>query len=312
MTKTEFTRKIFGETLAEYGAIDENVVILTADVGSSVLTGFFSEKFPERSFNVGIAEAGMIDTAAGLALAGMTPFVNTFAALFLRTIEQIRSCVAYPGINVKMIGSYAGLSDFKDGPTHHSITDIAIMRSLPNMTVIVPADSEEVRMMIPLIAQYQGPVYMRVSRADMPVIFDENHTMEIGKGSMVMDGTDVTIMTNGHMLKRSLDAADILGSKNLSTRIINLHTVKPLDTELVIRCARETGAVVTGEEHSVIGGLGSAVAETLVKEYPVPVEMIGVHDTFTETALDHDSLLDHYGMAVNDIVAAVEKVLSRK
>ena len=274
MLESEFTRKIFGEALAGYGAVDKNIVILTADVSSSVLTNYFNEKFPERSFNTGIAEAGMIDTAVGMAIAGMTPFVNTFAALFLRAIEQIRSCVAYPDINVKLIGSYAGLSDFKDGPTHHSIMDVSIMRSMPNMTVIVPSDATEIRKLIPLVAQHRGPVYLRISRADMIKVLPDDHNPEIGKGFTVREGKDVVIITNGHMLSRSLAAAEILEEKGIDTRVVNMHTVKPLDTELVLRCARETGVVVTAEEHSIIGGLGGAVAETLVRELPVPVEMV--------------------------------------
>jgi transketolase len=285
---------------------------LTADVSSSVLTNYFNQRFPERSFNTGIAEAGMIDTAVGMALAGMTPFVNTFAALFLRTIEQIRSCVAYPNVNVKLVGSYAGLSDFKDGPTHHSIMDISMMRSMPKMTVIVPSDGTEVRKIIPLIAQHKGPVYLRISRADMVKIFSDDHQPEIGKGVTVREGRDVTIITNGHMLCRSLEASKVLTQKGIDSRVVNMHTVKPLDIELVLRCVRETGAVVTAEEHSIIGGLGSTVAEILVRELPVPVEMVGINDTFAETGLDHDSLLDHYGMSVNDIVIAAEKAVSRK
>ncbi|MFC1946966.1 transketolase family protein [Chloroflexota bacterium] len=312
MADTEFTRKIFGEALAEYGDVDRSIVVLTADVSSSVLTNYFNEKFPERSFNTGIAEAGMMDTAVGTALAGMTPFVNTFAALFLRAVEQIRSCVAYPDINVKLVGSYAGLSDFKDGPTHHSIMDISIMRSMPNMTVIIPSDSTEIRKMVPLVAQHRGPVYLRISRADMVKVFPDDHQPEIGKGIIVREGKDVAVITNGHLLSRSLEAAEILAGNGINTKVVNMHTVKPLDTELVLRCARETGAAVTAEEHSIIGGLGSAVAETLIREFPVPVEMVGINDTFAETALDHDSLLDHYGMSVNDIVMAVEKAVSRK
>ena len=312
MGETEFTRKIFGEALAEYGAIDSSIVVLTADVSSSVLTNYFAERFPERFYNVGIAEAGMIDTAVGLALGGMTPFANTFAALLLRAVEQIRSCVAYADTNVKIIGSYAGLSDFKDGPTHHSIIDVAVMRSMPNMAVIVPADSTEVKKMVPLVAQYPGPVYMRISRADMPVIFSGTHKVEIGEGVLCRDGKDVTIITNGHLVSRAMEAAGLLKEKGINARVINMHTVKPLDVSLVRKCAEETGAIVTAEEHSIIGGLGSAVAETLSGEYPVPVEMVGIADTFTETALDHDSLLDFYGMSVADIYAAAQRVLSRK
>lgn len=310
--KTEPTRRIFGEALAEYGARDSRVVVLTADVSSSVVTTIFAAKFPERFFNVGIAEAGMIDTAVGLALGGMIPFASTFAALLLRAVEQIRTCVAYPRTNVKLVGAYAGLSDFKDGSTHHSITDVAMMRSLPNMTIIVPADSTEAKKMVPLAAQYPGPLYLRLSRADMPAIFNDSHTVEIGKGVTVFDGQDVTIIANGHLLSRSLEAAERLKQKGISARVVNLHTVKPLDTSLIIKCAQETRAIVTAEEHSVLGGLGSAVAEVLSREYPVPIEMVGIADTFARTGPDHESLLDYYGMSVDDITAAVQRALKRK
>ena len=312
MDSKDLTRKVFGEALAEYGATNPNIVVLTADVSSSVLTTYFAQKFPERFFNVGIAEAGMVDTAVGLALGGTIPFVNTFAALLLRATEQIRTCVAYAKTNVKLIGAYAGLSDFKDGSTHHAIIDVAVMRAMPNMVVLVPADSIEAKKMIPLIVQHQGPIYVRISRAEMPIIFDDNHKVEIGKGVVVRNGRDVTLITNGHMLSRSIEAANLLNSRGIEARVVNIHTVKPLDVPLIRKCAEETGAVVTAEEHSIIGGLGSAVAEVLVKECPVPIEMVGIADTFVETALDHDSILDHYGMSVEDIVKAAQRVLSQK
>lgn len=310
--KTEPTRKIFGEALAELGARDSRVVALTADVSSSVVTTIFASKFPERFFNVGIAEAGMIDTAVGLALGGMIPFAATFAALLYRAVEQIRTCVAYAQTNVKLVGAYAGLSDFKDGPTHNAITDVAIMRSLPNITVIVPADSTEVKKLVPLVAQYPGPVYLRLSRADMPTIFGDDHEIEIGKGVKVRNGRDVTIIANGHMLSRSIQAAKLLKAKGINARVINMHTVKPLDVGLIRKCAKETGAIVTAEEHSILGGLGSAVAEVLSREYPVPVEMVGIADTFARTGPNHESLLDKYGMSVNDITAAAQRALKRK
>jgi len=312
METKDLTRKVFGEALAEYGATNPNIVVLAADVSSSVLTTYFAQKFPERFFNVGIAEAGMVDNAVGLALGGTIPFVNTFAALLLRATEQIRTCVAYAKTNVKLIGAYAGLSDFKDGSTHHAIIDVAVMRAMPNMVVLVPADSVEAKKMIPLIVQHEGPVYVRISRAEMPIIFDDNHKVEIGKGVVVRNGRDVTLITNGHMVSRSLEAANLLSSRGIEARVVNIHTVKPLDIPLIRKCAEETGAVVTVEEHSIIGGLGSAIAEILVRECPVPVEMIGIADTFVETALDHDSILDHYGMSVEDIVKAAQQVLGQK
>jgi len=312
MDKKDLTRKIFGEALAEYGAANPDIVVLVADVSSSVMTTSFAEKVPERFFNVGVAEAGMVDTAVGFALGGFVPFANTFAGLLLRATEQIRTCVAYADTNVKLIGGFAGLSNFKDGPTHHSIMDVSIMRAMPNIVVLVPADSIEAKKMIPLVAQHQGPVYMRISRAEMPIIFDDNHKVEIGKGVVVRNGRDITIIANGHMLSRSLEAANLLSSQGIDARVVNIHTVKPLDVPLIRKCAQETGAMVTVEEHSIIGGLGSAVAEAIVRECPVPVEMVGIADKFTETSRDFDALLDQYGMSVEDIVKAARRALELK
>ena len=312
MDKKDMTRKIFGEALTEYGAANPDIVVLVADVSSSVLTTSFEQKVPERFFNVGVAEAGMVDTAVGFALGGFVPFANTFAGLLLRATEQIRTCVAYANTNVKLIGGYAGLSNFKDGPTHHSIMDVAIMRAMPNIVVLVPADSIEAKKMIPLIAQHQGPMYVRISREEMPIIFDDNHEVEIGKGVVVRDGKDITLIANGHMVSRSLEAANLLSSRGIDARVVNIHTVKPLDIPLIRKCAQETGAMVTVEEHSIIGGLGSAVAETIVRECPVPVEMVGIADKFTETSRDFDALLDQYGMSVEDIVKAARRALELK
>ena len=312
MFKLDNTRQIFGQALAEYGAENKKVVVLTADVSSSVMTTFFAQKNPERFFNVGIAEAGMIDTAVGLALSGMVPFASTFAALLLRAAEQVRTCVAYANTNVKIIGSFAGLSDAKDGATHHSIMDLAVFRAMPNMTVIVPSDSIEARKMIPLIAEHEGPVYIRISRSEMPIIFDESHKVTIGRGITVRDGSDVTIIANGLLLSRALEAADQLGSKGIMARVVNMPTVKPLDMPLLRKCARETGAVVTAEEHSIIGGLGSAVAESVSGEIPVPVKRVGVADKFTESSKDLGPLLDKYGMAVADIVRAAQEAMKLK
>jgi transketolase len=312
MSGTEFTRRIFGETLARCGEKEPRLVVLTADVSSSVLTTYFAQKFPDRFFNVGIAEAGMVDAAVGLALGGFIPFVNTFAALLMRGAEQVRTCVAYAQTNVKLVGSYAGLSDFKDGPTHHSIMDFSLMRAMPNMTVISPADSTELRELVPLIVEHKGPVYLRVSRADMPVVFGDDHRVQIGKGVVVRDGKDVTIFANGHMVIRSIQAAEKLSTKGIHARVVDIHTIKPLDSPLVKQCAAETGAVVTAEEHLLAGGLGSAIAEVLSAECPTPIEMVGIRDTFAETALDHESLLDRYGMSVDDIVGAAKRALGRK
>lgn len=311
MEKGSF-REAFGKSLVEVGTANPNVVVLVADVSSSVMTNYFAEEFSERFFNVGIQEAGMVDVAVGFALAGMIPFVNTFAGLFLRTMEQIRTCVAYAKTNVKLVGGYSGVSDFKDGPTHHSIVDIAIMRAMPNLVVVGPADATEVKKILPLVAEYDGPVYMRLSRADTPLVFDENYKVEIGKGVVVQNGDDLTLIGNGVMLFRCLEAAKILAKEEVSCKVINIHTVKPLDISLLQQAAEETGAIVSAEEHSIIGGLGSAVAEALTGFYPVPFERVGIADTFAETALDFESLLDHYGMGVNDIVKAAHRALRRK
>ena len=311
MEKASF-RKAFGETMVECGAKSSNIVVLVADVSSSVMTDYFAKKFPERFFNVGIQEAGMVDTAVGFALAGMIPFVNTFAGLFLRTVEQIRTCVAYARTNVKLIGGYAGVSDFKDGPTHHAIMDIAVMRVMPNLTVVAPADATEVKKILPLVAEYDGPVYMRISRANTPVVFDDTHKVEIGKGVLVQDGDDVTLVGSGVMVSRCLEAVKILSKEGISARVINIHTIKPLDVSLVRKAAEETGAIVTAEEHSIIGGLGTAIAEALSDFCPVPLERVGIADTFTETALSFESLLDRYGMGVGNVVKAAKRALRRK
>ncbi len=312
MFKRDMTRKIFGDALTAYAALNPSVVVLTADVASSVMVTAFAQKYPDRFFNVGIAEAGMVDTAVGFALGGMIPFANTFAGLLIRATEQIRTCVAYANTNVKLVGSFAGLSNFKDGPTHHSIMDVAIMRAMPNMIVLVPSDSIEARKMIPLMSEHEGPVYIRISRAEMPIIFEENHSVEIGKGQVVRDGKDISLIANGHMLSRALEAADKLGTQGVKARVVNLPTVKPIDAELIVKCAEETRGMVTCEEHTVIGGLGSAVAEVLVRGCPVPVEMVGIADRFTETALDHDSLMDAYGMSVDEIVQAAQRVMLKQ
>ena len=311
MTERVSVRKAYGQALAKYGAINTDVVVIVADVSSSVMTNYFAEKFPERFFNVGIQEAGMVDTAVGFALAGMVPFVNTFAGLFLRAVEQIRTCVAYARTNVKLVGSYAGLSDFKDGPTHHSIIDIAIMRSMPDMAVVVPADATEVEKMVPAVAEYDGPVYLRISRTDMPTVFGEKHEVEIGKGVVVRDGSDVTLISNGIMVSRCVMAAKLLADERIDAGVVNMHTLKPLDVSIVKEVAG-TGAIVTVEEHSIIGGLGSAVAEALGSQCPVPLERVGIVDTFTETALNPESLLDHYGMAVENIVKTARRAMKRK
>jgi transketolase len=273
----------------------------------------FQDAYPDRFFNVGIAEAGMIDTAVGIALGGKIPFASAFAsALCYRGFEQIRTCVAYNNVGVKLLSGYAGISDYKDGPTHHSIIDLAIMRAMPNMTVVVPGDGNELKKMIPAIAEYEGPVYFRVSRADATPVFDADVSVEIGKGRIVRDGSDVTLCVTGLPLYRTLKAAEILESEGISARVVEFHTLKPFDEELLLKCAEETGALVTVEEHSVIGALYGAVAEILVRGSQVPVKAVGIQDAFTCTAMDVDSILDHFGFRPEDIAQASRQVLKKK
>jgi transketolase len=306
-------REGYGRALAEYGAVNPDIVVLDADTSSSTLARFFAERFPERFYNVGIAEPCMVDVAVGLALGGKIPFANAFAALLsLRAAEQIRTCVAYGRTNVKLAAGYAGVSDFKDGPTHHAIMDIAILRAMPDMTVIVPADAVEAGKWVPVIAEYDGPVYLRLSRAATIPVHDENLHVEIGKGLTLREGNDVTIASAGSMVGRSLVAADKLAEKGIGARVLEIHTIKPLDTDLVCQAAAETGAIVTAEEHSVVGGLGGAVAEALGERCPTPLARVGIADTFALTAFTPELLMDALGMAVDDIVVAAERAIRQK
>jgi transketolase len=306
-------REGYGRALAEYGEINPDVVVLDADTSASTLSRFFAERFPERFLNIGIAEPCLVNVAVGLALGGKIPFANAFAALVsLRALEQIRTCVCYARKNVKLAAGYAGLSDFKDGPTHHAIMDIATMRAMPEMTVIVPADALEAGKWVPIVAEYEGPVYLRLSRAATIPVHDDSLQVEIGKGIMLRDGSEVTIVGTGSMVGRSLLAAEELAKEGIEARVLEIHTIKPLDVDLVRQAAGETGAMVTAEEHSVIGGLGGAVAEALCGGRPVPLERVGIADTFTRTALDPQSLMDACGLAVEDIMSAAKGALARK
>jgi len=306
-------REAYGRALAEYGEVNPNVVVLDADTSASTLTQFFAQRFPDRFINVGIAEPCMVDVAVGLALGGKIPFANAFAALIsLRAMEQVRTCVCYGRTNVKLAASYAGLSDFKDGPTHHAILDIAMMRALPGMTVIVPADALEAARWVPVVAEYEGPVYLRISRAATLAVHDESLEVKIGKGITLRGGSDVTIISTGAMVGRSLLAAEELAKEGIEARVLEINTIKPLDVDLILQAAEETGAVVTAEEHSVIGGLGGAITEALCSGRPTPVERVGIVDTFACTALDPESLMDAYGLAVEDIVSAARRALARK
>jgi len=312
MNKKIAIRDAFGEALVDLGYKNNKVVVLDADVSHSTRTIKFEEKFPDRFFNIGVAEANMMNIAAGFATCGFIPFVSTFSFLAcLRAGEQIRTSVAYPKLNVKIAAGYGGLSDSYDGTTHQSVCDIAIARSIPNMTVIVVADAQEAKIAVPAIAKYEGPVFFRLSRAEVPIIFNEDHRFEIGKGNLLKEGSDVTLVATGIMVARALEASHQLEEQEMSTRVIEIHTVKPLDEKILTKAAKETRAMVTIEEHNIYGGLGSAVAESLTKYYPVPIEMVGISDTFAESG-SYEELLDEYGMGVSDIVEAAKRVLKRK
>mgnify|MGYP000987684387 CR=1 FL=1 len=306
-------RDVYGETLAQLGEENPDIVALDADVGSSSKSILFGKAFPGRYFNVGIAEANMVAMAAGLAAAGKIPFANTFAAfMVLRAADPVRSLIAYTGLNVKLAGAYAGLSDSYDGASHHAIADIAFMRALPNMTVVSVSDPVEAELATRAAAAFRGPLYLRLSRAEAPVIFDRaRYAFEIGKGVVVHEGGDLTLVATGYMLAKALEAADMLAKKGIRARVVNFHTIKPIDVDLLLACARETGAIVTAEEHNVRGGLGSAVAETLAKHCPVPQEFVGIEDTFTESG-DYEKLLAKYGLSAAHIADKAEKVLRRK
>jgi transketolase len=304
-------RLAYGRALVELGRAREDVVVLSADVANSDHSYLFEEAFPERFFNVGIAEQALVDVAVGLANGGKVPIANTFAFLFAtRAVEQVRTHLCYGAANVKLAAAYAGLSDSFDGPTHHSVTDLAIMRSLPRMTVVVPADPVGVQRLLPQVAAWEGPVFFRLCRNEVPVIFGDGYDPRIGQGVTLRAGTDVTIIGCGVMVARCLEAAKRLAGAGMDARVVEMHTLKPLDRELVARCAAETGAMVTVEEHSVIGGLGGAVAEALTDGKPVPLERVGVADTFAESG-PYGALMDKYGLGVRDIVAAAERAVAR-
>jgi transketolase len=305
-------RAAYGEALVELGRTCPELVVLSADVQSSDFSFRFEESFPERFFNVGIAEPALVDVAAGLANAGLVPVANTFAFLFVtRALEMVRTHLCYGGANVKLAAAYAGLSDSFDGPTHQTIADLAILRSLPRIAVVVPADAQAVRCLLPQVVAWDGPVYFRLCRNETPAIFTEKYHPEIGRGLILREGSEATVIACGVMVSRALAAADALLGEGLAVRVVEMHTIKPLDSELIERCAAETGAIVTAEEHSTIGGLGGAVAECVAERCPVPVERVGVRDQFAESG-PYEALLEKYGLTAENIVRAVRRAIARK
>lgn len=306
------TRDAYGEVLAELGAENADVVVLDADLSGSTKTSVFAKKFPERFFNMGIAEANMVGTAAGLAASGKVPFVSTFAIFAVgRAWEQMRQSVAYPKANVKIVATHSGVTVGEDGGSHQSIEDIAITRAVPNMTVIVPADGVETKLAIRAAAAYKGPVYVRLGRNKVPTIFGDDYCFEIGKGVQLLDGSDLTFIGTGLMTAQALAAAEELAKGGISARVVHLPTIKPLDEEIIVAAARETGAIVTAEEHSVVGGLGGAVAECLAERSPAPLVRVGIKDRFG-TSGKAEELLKYFGLMPADLVDAAREVLARK
>ena len=308
----ESTRVEYGKALAQLGEEYPEVVVLDADLSGSTQTARFAKAFRDRFFNVGIAEQDMMGTAAGLSLMGKIPFASTFAIFATgRAWEQIRQTIAYGNLNVKIVASHGGVTVGEDGGSHQSVEDLALMRVLPNMVVLVPADGPETRAMVRWAAAYQGPVYIRTSRIPSQVVHDDTYTFELGRSHILREGSDVTLAGIGLMVPQCLAAADLLASQGLTARVLNLSCLKPLDWQLVANSARRTGCMVTAEEHSAAGGLGGAVSEVLGEFYPVPLRRVGLRDTFGLSGKPEE-LLKHFGLTAEDIARAALAAINRK
>lgn len=301
------TREAYGKALEKL-AEKKEVVVLDADLGAATKSATFKKVAPERYFDMGIAEANMIGTAAGLAAGGKIPFASTFAVFATgRAFEQIRNSVAYPKLNVKIAATHAGVTVGEDGGSHQAIEDLALMRSLPNLVVVNPADAMEAEQAILALAEYEAPAYIRLGRAAVPDLHKEGYQFRLGKGEILKEGKDVAILATGIMTGKAMEAAEMLEKDGIHATVVNLATIKPLDTELILEVAKKTGKIVTAEEHSIIGGLGSAVAETLAEGYPVPMKRIGVEDVFGQSG-DPESLLNHYGLTAENIAKAAKSL----
>ena len=299
------TRVAYGEALVKLGKVNKDVVVLEADLSKSTMTAYFKKEFPERHINVGIAEADMIGTAAGIATTGKIPFASTFAHFAAgRAFDQVRNSVAYPQLNVKICPTHAGVSLGEDGGSHQSVEDVALMRAIPGMVVLSPADAVETEKMVFAAAEYKGAVYVRLGRLNIPVLFDENYKFEIGKAATLREGNDVAILATGLMVSEALEAAKLLEEKGIKARVVNVSTIKPLDTETVLKAAKECKFIVTSEEHSVIGGLGSTVSEYLSEVHPAKVVKHGIQDIFGQSA-DGETMLTNYGLRAKDIAETV-------
>lgn len=295
------TRDSYGNALVELGKVADNVVVLDADLAAATKTGVFKKTFPERHFDCGIAECNMIDVAAGMSTLGLVPFASSFAMFAAgRAFEQVRNTIGYPHLNVKICATHGGISVGEDGASHQCCEDFALMRAVPGMVVMSPSDDVEARQMVRAAYDYRGPVYIRFGRAATPVYHDENYRFEIGKGEVVRDGKDVAIIATGILVTEAIQAAELLSAKNISARVINIATIKPLDEEIILSAARDCGKIVTVEEHSIIGGLGEAVCALLSEKNPVPVKRIGVNDTFGHSG-SAAALLKQFGLCAENI-----------
>jgi transketolase len=305
-------RDAFGKALLDLGKTNKDIVVLDGDLASSTKTTYFADEFGPRFIQCGIAEQNMVSVAAGLASCGKIPYVTTFATfLTKRCADQIAISVAYSKFNVKLTGAYTGLFNGSTGASHMAVEDMAIMRSIPGIVVIDPADKEEMTQAVKAVSEYIGPVYLRETRDQWPDIFDSSYVFKIGKAAVVLKGDDASIISCGVMTSVSLEAAGILKKESINVRVVNMSTIKPLDADMVISCAKETGAIVTAENHSIYGGLGSAVAEAIVENYPVPMQRIGIKDVLGEAGKNSE-LLDKYGMSAERIAEAVREVIRRK
>lgn len=305
------TRQAYGQVLVEIGAKNKDLVVMDADLSKSTMTAEFSKAYPERFFNMGIAEANMYAAAAGIAHTGKTVCASTFAMFAAgRAFEIIRNSIGYTHANVKVCATHAGITVGEDGATHQTFEDIALMRTIPGMTVVNPSDGVSAKELIRQCVDMNGPCYIRLGRAAVPTFYEEDDEIVLGQGNMLRGGRDVTVIATGIMVASAMEAAEEMAKEGVDVRVIDIHTIKPLDEEIIIRAAEQTGKIVTAEEHSVIGGLGSAVAEVLVKNCPVPVAMVGQNDTFGESGKP-DQLREKYGMTSKDIVQAIKGLLKK-
>ncbi len=305
------TREAYGEVLVEIGKENENLIVMDADLSASTKTGVFAKAFPERFFNMGIAEQNLYGTAAGLALSGKTVCASTFAMFAAgRAFEIIRNSIGYTGANVKVCATHAGITVGEDGASHQTFEDLALMRTIPGMTVVNPSDAVSTKKLMKQITDFEGPAYVRLGRAAVPIFYKEEDEIVLGKGNLLRKGSDATVIATGIMVAEAMKAAELLINDGIDVRVIDIHTIKPIDEDIVVKAAKETGAVVTAEEHSVIGGLGSAVADVLARKCPTRMEMVGQNDTFGESGKPEE-LKAAYGMTSDDIVSAVKRLLAK-